>query len=981
MPNIQFQFRRGTAVEWSNANPTLADGEMGLEVDTRRFKMGDGSTAWNALGYGGIQGPTGVTGNTGSTGPTGQTGMTGAASTVEGPTGVTGPTGHTGGIGGVGPTGPTGSIGVTGPTGAASTVAGPTGAAGAPTQWSVNPALQNVDMSGNALINWSRLSNTSGLDISGTGIGGLTTLNGQAVTSIGGSTWAQFPATQAVDMSGNAVRFSGPSFNPLAIEGCVLWVDALDSSTVTLANGSNVTAVRDKAQGLILSNTTTDYFTYNVTKFNTTYPSFYNNTLGLQFVGSNRSFGLTGSFTIFLVGQVSQSYVYGTAFDAADGTAAFNDYSTSGLNLYMGNNGGANTVTNLYVSSNFPTTFAAVSGAPLNSNLNNYVVGFTNDCNITQGAGYYYGQLINTNIALPSYTHSGIILGNAGNRGQNRYLGHLCEFVIFKNVLPTSDRQRMEGYLSWKWGLQASLPASHPFKNATPSTIPPQVANIAPSFSNLVLASSNKVQLGLTDVAVTGAFSPAHVPGLKLWLDASDASTFRFASGSASNINTWYDKSGSGNHARVSAGTPFLSNDTVHMLANAGFLSSLPSEGFSNNNYKFHGFMVASTVNSNEFNWALLGRWAFAIQNGGGNTYMLIPAQYGRAAIASTWSNNAPQMFTFDSSTFLQLNGGTSNNSAANFAIQMLATIGNTTTIGSSGNLRVQEILMYHGVTLTKDQVARIEGYLAWKWGLVASLWSNHSYKTIDPRTTVTAAGGSVYLDNGGNLTLGLPNVPLQSLSCPPPNKVRVVAPLEWHEQHIRVVENTVYPTVHTSATNYRLTGAFANCLAFFPATSTLSSNDAGVFWNFYNGSGSNTNLVNQNGVAGISNTTMIPDMSITITWDGSNYLQRTSTASTASAKLTINQYSSSSAIALSSGNYYTTFFLTNSAINAISLPGSTTAATDGGAYWTLKNATSNFISLTITNTLTLTSPLVIPPGAMNTLAISSSSNNTVLLI
>lgn len=57
MPFLTLQFRRGTALQWSNANPTLAAGEMGIETDTNQFKLGDGSTLWNDLPYGGIQGP------------------------------------------------------------------------------------------------------------------------------------------------------------------------------------------------------------------------------------------------------------------------------------------------------------------------------------------------------------------------------------------------------------------------------------------------------------------------------------------------------------------------------------------------------------------------------------------------------------------------------------------------------------------------------------------------------------------------------------------------------------------------------------------------------------------------------------------------------------------------------------------------------------------------------------------------------------
>ena len=79
----QIQLRNDTSSNWTSANPTLAVGEMGVETDTDQFKIGDGSTAWNSLGYGGIQGPTGPTGATGDTGPTGPTGADGTFSSAQ----------------------------------------------------------------------------------------------------------------------------------------------------------------------------------------------------------------------------------------------------------------------------------------------------------------------------------------------------------------------------------------------------------------------------------------------------------------------------------------------------------------------------------------------------------------------------------------------------------------------------------------------------------------------------------------------------------------------------------------------------------------------------------------------------------------------------------------------------------------------------------------------------------------------------------
>lgn len=48
---VRFQLRRDSAANWASANPVLALGEPGVETDTYRLKIGDGSTAWNSLTY------------------------------------------------------------------------------------------------------------------------------------------------------------------------------------------------------------------------------------------------------------------------------------------------------------------------------------------------------------------------------------------------------------------------------------------------------------------------------------------------------------------------------------------------------------------------------------------------------------------------------------------------------------------------------------------------------------------------------------------------------------------------------------------------------------------------------------------------------------------------------------------------------------------------------------------------------------------
>jgi hypothetical protein len=45
----------------------------------------------------------------------------------------------------------------------------------------------------------------------------------------------------------------------------------------------------------------------------------------------------------------------------------------------------------------------------------------------------------------------------------------LSEFVVSTNVITTTDRQKLEGYLAHKWGLEGNLPADHPYKSAAPT--------------------------------------------------------------------------------------------------------------------------------------------------------------------------------------------------------------------------------------------------------------------------------------------------------------------------------------------------------------------------------------------------------------------------------------------------------------------------------------------------------------------------------
>lgn len=135
---IRVRHKRMPASEWARSDFVLYDGELGIESDTGKVKVGNGRDQFSALQY--LTGPKGDRGDRGETGPRGadgvmrfenltsqqREGLKGAQG-PQGARGPAGPTGPAGPAGAVGPRGPEGQRGPQGNTGPA----GPRGADGA----------------------------------------------------------------------------------------------------------------------------------------------------------------------------------------------------------------------------------------------------------------------------------------------------------------------------------------------------------------------------------------------------------------------------------------------------------------------------------------------------------------------------------------------------------------------------------------------------------------------------------------------------------------------------------------------------------------------------------------------------------------------------------------------------------------------------------------------------------------------------------
>lgn len=238
-----------------------------------------------------------------------------------------------------------------------------------------------------------------------------------------------------------SVTRNGVKWNPTQISGCALWLDAADRASITLT-GSNITNVNDKSgQNVVLSNATG--FLYATNLFNGSYPSFYNPNGGFARgttarLGVNTSFAMTVPFTVFFVGHDITTSDYGYVIDSGPSGTTNRPYIYRGdLITQFGNSG---------------STLTARSPFQGCAQFYNSARMFVN------GNSAYTGS-------LATFTTPGITVGNRLSLNE-AWPGHLCEIIIYNRSITTTERQKIEGYLAYKWGLRSSLlPANHPYKN------------------------------------------------------------------------------------------------------------------------------------------------------------------------------------------------------------------------------------------------------------------------------------------------------------------------------------------------------------------------------------------------------------------------------------------------------------------------------------------------------------------------------------
>lgn len=514
-----------------------------------------------------------------------------------------------------------------------------------------------------------------------------------------------------------------PLFRPTFFSNCTLWLDAADRSSLTMNDNLVVTQWRDKSG---LGNHGSNVGTIRLTSRIGGLPAMTYPGLGsTYFTGPLVNSGTTmTSFAVFLMNSSS----WNSARVLSLARPSLSDFNNSLFTAAISRFG--NIFTSFRASSSRGSITASFGTAVQNATL------FTGASNT-----YYQNGTAGTTVASSgNFGYSNYEVG--GSFGEESLVplnGSVGEVIHYNTALDTTQRQQVEGYLATKWGLQGSLPSDHPYKTNAFGALPP-----FPEVPFLPKAATN------------GVFTPNSIGNLQAWFDAADSST---VSVSGSSITQWRDKSSNA----YSVAQPTASNQPSYSynLQNKkngiqfSTISFLYAAGSSMPNFTTGAattvFIAAKNASTNT-GWNIFNTIWFVGINGGTQRYHLsfnqnttdgttlytngiLVGQVTSNAVAP--SSNAILGFTASStSATIHTNGssdtysGTSLPAANNTTYFMFGDARNDAN--ASSDTVIYEMVGYN-VQLNIVQRQQIEGYLAWKWGLVANLPSTHPYKLFPP--------------------------------------------------------------------------------------------------------------------------------------------------------------------------------------------------------------------------------------------------------
>jgi hypothetical protein len=499
-------------------------------------------------------------------------------------------------------------------------------------------------------------------------------------------------------------------FNPRSISGMTLWLDAQDTTTIT---GNPVTTWTDKSGS-----------GFNATSAAGPSQSTYNGYPVLSFNGTNQR--MTSSHTVNPASH-TLILVYRPAIltGSFSGNTSVFRYQPSGPYIVFPYMNGA-------TQRGYITSYDGVPIDAGNSTLvPNSVTTALNISIVRIASGsqqvFLNGRLQTANTqSLTAGTSGTLAIGYYPPGNSEFFQGDLGEMIVYSRQLTIDEINTLTLYLTWKWGAQ--ILATLPFSNYLPL------------------------------LALAGPFSPLSISGLSLWLDAADTSRITT---SGTTVTAWQNKGSTGGSAtNVGTGAAGVctsgvisqaGNNVIRCPAGAGL-----SITFASPNQARAWFIVAKNttqMSPSVLYWATVNQTQGSGQDSpfgpggyssGGSTYTMGSGPSGFFACINTAVApepfNAMNLYVWQvSAVTTGLNTCSVNGTPIPLSTNILAQSYRTDSVayivntpGYNTGADICEICFYNAeISLSQRQT--LEGYLAWKWGLVANLPAGHPFKLYPP--------------------------------------------------------------------------------------------------------------------------------------------------------------------------------------------------------------------------------------------------------
>jgi len=506
---------------------------------------------------------------------------------------------------------------------------------------------------------------------------------------------------------------SNPEFEPHLIEGCQLWLDASDTTTIT--GTTAVSAWTDKSGN---GNNTTIFGTPN-----STYGTI-NNVKAMWFNGSSGTYGIFSN-----TGATVSGFVVGTMNSATTGY---------GRMIALGNNPG-----NDDLGSGFCPLLLRQSGnqafCTRRFQTDRTYSSYTFDAPFlasiiydgTNGNLYVNGSTIVQFGSTGNFGYSNYSVGcgifSIANNTIDTWTGFVGEVILYRSALTSIQQQQVEAYLAKKWKLNSILSKQ----------------NIYAPGSYLTFVNAPRIPaLPMRRAVQTNKFLPSQIAGLQLWLDAADATTIT----GTTSITAWRDKSGSNNNAIFSGTNPsYVAASNAVITANGNQQFTVPAATIATSTGSCSIFMVYGDQQTQGGGYAGLFSssspshyFVQSLIRPDGGSYESF-GSLSSAAASNVFNTTNPIIYnanyTYNSTVgSVRLNGTTYKSPFSSAPVPSGAMTLSGFGWNGSGNVRLYEVITYVGATpLTSTQQQQIEGYLGWKWKLKASLPPDHPFFLIPP--------------------------------------------------------------------------------------------------------------------------------------------------------------------------------------------------------------------------------------------------------